>query len=65
MPFDGSARRPATPRDSRLPPEVITWTPRAFSPPVSPSAAEWGRFLIALGCGLVLFGGLSLLLLDP
>jgi hypothetical protein len=63
MPFDGSARRPETPREPQHPPEVLTWTPRAFSPPVSPAAAEWGRFLLALGFGLILFGAISLLLL--
>jgi len=65
MPFDGSAHRPEAPRNPHLPPEVMTWTPRGFSPPVSPLAAEWGRFLLAFGLGLVLFGTLSLMLLDP
>lgn len=65
MPFDGSSRWPDAPRPRRLPPEAMSWPPRALSPPVSARAAEWGRFLLALGFGVVLFGALSLLLLDP
>lgn len=65
MPFDGSPRWPDAPRPRRLPPEAMSWPARALPPPASARAAECGRFLLALGFGLVLFGALSLLLLDP
>jgi hypothetical protein len=62
MPFEGSFRRGKALNPPPLPPEVVTWTPRAFTLPVSPQAADWGRFLLGLGCGLILIGVLSLLL---
>ncbi|WP_027284076.1 hypothetical protein [Rubritepida flocculans] len=64
MPFDGSARSPQGPHPDRRPPPVETWTPRAFSAPILAPSAEWGRFLVAFGAGLVLFGVVALILLQ-
>ncbi|MCX8134209.1 MAG: hypothetical protein N3D18_09620 [Roseococcus sp.] len=64
MPFDGSACpfEPLPPR--RTPPPAESWTPRAFSAPITNPAAEWGRFLVALGAGLVLAGAVALVVMQ-
>lgn len=61
MPFDGPARRPTPEPGRQRPPQVVTWSPRAFSLPMNPQAAEWARFLVALFAGLALLAGLSFL----
>jgi hypothetical protein len=64
MPFDGSARSFEPSRPGRTPPPVKTWTPRAFSAPLTHPAVELGRFLVGLGAGLVLIGTVALVLMQ-